>query len=88
MPVHNSLIFSTAILGVVSVITFFIQLICGPLVFTKDVVCKKCHTRLKVNRIAFFAGRYSVRQDANAAGKSSRHFSGNRMYPDSIPFDP
>jgi len=69
IPVHNSLIFSMAILGVVSVITFFLQLISGPFVFTKDVVCKKCHTRLKVNRIAFFTGRYSRPPRCECGGK-------------------
>ncbi len=59
MPVHNAWIFSMAILGVVSAIVFLVQLISGPFVFTKTVVCRNCHTCLTVNRIAFFAGRYS-----------------------------
>ena len=69
MPVHHSLIFSMAILGVVFVITFFLQLIGGPFVFTKDVVCKKCHTRLRVNRIAFFTGKYSRPPRCECEGK-------------------
>jgi hypothetical protein len=69
MPVHDSLIFSTSILGVVSAITFIIQLTGGPFVFTKDVVCKQCHTRLRVNRVAFFTGRYSRPPRCECGGK-------------------
>lgn len=58
MSVHDASIFSVAILVVVTGITFFIQLISGPFVFTKDVVCKKCGRRRRVERIAFFSGKY------------------------------
>jgi hypothetical protein len=69
IPVHNALIFSIALLSVVSAIIFLIQLISGPFVLTKDVVCRKCHTRLKVNRIAFFTGRYSRPPRCECGGK-------------------
>ena len=69
IPVHGVLIFSIGTLGVVSAITFLIQLISGPFVFTKDVVCRKCHMRLQVERIAFFTGRYSRPPRCECGGK-------------------
>jgi len=57
--IHSALMFSLAVLGMVSVVIFLIQLISGPFVITKDVVCKKCHTRWRVDRIPFFRGKYS-----------------------------
>lgn len=69
IPVPDALSFSMAFLGAVSVIMFLIQLITGPFVFTKDVVCRKCHTRLKVKRIAFFTGRYSRPPRCECGGK-------------------
>ncbi len=69
IPVHHALIFSMAFLGVVSAIAFLIQLISGPFVFTKDVVCRKCHTRLKVNRIVFFTGKYMRPPRCECGGK-------------------
>lgn len=59
MPAHDLLWFALVLLSVVSAISLIIQLASGPLVFTKDVVCKRCHTRLRVNRIAFFSGKYT-----------------------------
>ena len=58
IPVHDALLYSLVSMGVVSAVAFLIQLISGPFVFTKDVVCRKCHRRMKVSRIAFFTGRY------------------------------
>jgi hypothetical protein len=69
IPVHGALIFSLAILGVVSAITFLVQLVSGPFVFTRDVVCQKCHTRLRVKRVAFFTGRYSRPPRCDCGGK-------------------
>jgi hypothetical protein len=69
LPIHNSLMFSMALLGTLSAILFLVQLITGPFVFTKDVVCRKCHTRLKVNRIAFFTGKYSRPPRCECGGK-------------------
>ena len=69
MPIHDALIFSMAFLIFVSAITLLIQLISGPLVFTKDVVCRKCHARMKVNRIEFFRGRYSRPARCECGGK-------------------
>jgi hypothetical protein len=69
MPVHGSLIFSMAVLGVVATIGFVIQLVAGPFVFTKDVVCKKCRARQQVNRIAFFTGKYSRPPRCQCGGK-------------------
>ena len=69
MPVKDALIISTVLLAVVSAIALIIQLIGGPFVFTKDVVCRKCHTRLKVNRIAFFSGKYTRPPRCECGGK-------------------
>ena len=69
MPIHAAWVFSVAIFAVVSAIAFLIQLIGGPFVFTKDVVCRKCRARLKVNRIAFFTGKYSRPPRCNCGGK-------------------
>jgi hypothetical protein len=69
LPVHAALIFATVVLGVVSATVFLIQLVSGPLVFTKDVVCRRCRSRLKVNRIAFFAGKYSRPPRCDCGGK-------------------
>jgi hypothetical protein len=69
VPVHDALLYTLAIMGVLSVFLFLIQVITGPFVFTKDVVCKKCHTRLRVNRIAFFAGKYSRPPKCDCGGK-------------------
>jgi hypothetical protein len=59
MPVHEALTCLLVFLVGVSVVAFLIQLISGPFVLTKDAVCKKCRTRLKLNRIDFFRGRYA-----------------------------
>jgi hypothetical protein len=59
MPVHDVFLFALLLLGAVCVISFIVQLATGPLVFTRDVVCKKCHSRLRVNRIAFLSGKYT-----------------------------
>jgi hypothetical protein len=59
LPDHAPWLFLMAFLGVLSAIIFLIQLVSGPFVFTKDVVCRKCHSRLNVKRIAFFTGKYS-----------------------------
>ena len=69
LPVHAPFLFLMAVVGLLAVITFCIQLVSGPFVFTKDVVCKRCHTHLKVNRIAFFAGRYSRPPRCECGGK-------------------
>jgi len=41
---------------VISVAVFVIQLITGPLVFTRDMVCQVCHRQQKIPRVPFFAG--------------------------------
>jgi hypothetical protein len=69
VPIHNALLFSMAILGVLSASIFLIELVSGPFVFTKDVVCRKCHTRLKVNRVPFFTGKYSRPPKCECGGK-------------------
>jgi hypothetical protein len=69
LPAHAPFLFLMTILGALSAITFVVQLVSGPFVFTKDVVCKKCHTRLKVNRIAFFSGKYSHPPRCECGGK-------------------
>ena len=69
VPVHSALPFSMAVFGVVSAIIFLIELVSGPFVITKDVVCRKCRTRLRVNRIAFFTGRYSRPPRCECGGK-------------------
>jgi hypothetical protein len=69
IPVQDAVHFSLVIIGFVSVLAFLIQSLTGAFVFTKDVVCRKCHTRLKVNRIAFFTGRYSRPPRCECGGK-------------------
>jgi hypothetical protein len=69
LPVHAACPFLMTIVGVLSAITFVVQLVSGPFVFTTDVVCKTCHTRLKVNRIAFFTGKYSRPPRCECGGK-------------------
>ncbi len=69
VPVHAAVIFSSAVLGTVFVVTFLIQLMSGPFVFTTDVVCRKCHTRLRVGRVAFFTGRYARPPRCGCGGK-------------------
>ena len=54
MTIHFGLIFT----GVVSAVVFVIQLISGPLVFTKDVVCRTCHRQQRLDHIPFLAGKY------------------------------
>jgi hypothetical protein len=50
--------FLMASAGVLAVIPFFIQLVSGPFVLTRDVVCRTCRSRSQVNRIAFFKGKH------------------------------
>jgi hypothetical protein len=69
LPDRAPFLFFVAVVGVLSVITFLIQLISGPFVFTKDVVCKQCHKRREVNRIPFFAGKYSRPPRCECGGK-------------------
>jgi len=69
IPINGALLYFLVVLGVLAAITFLIQLITGPFVFTKDVVCRKCHRRLRVNRIAFFTGKYSRPPRCECGGK-------------------
>ncbi len=69
MPPHAALIFAAGVFGVASVIAFVIQLIAGPFVFTKDVVCRQCHRRFEARRIAFFTGKYSRPPRCECGGK-------------------
>jgi hypothetical protein len=69
LPDHAPILFLTTVVAVLSTIVFLIELATGPFVFTKDVVCKECHTRLKVKRIAFFAGKYSRPPKCECGGK-------------------
>lgn len=85
MPVHETWLFVLAVMGVISASTFLIQLVSGPFVFTKDVVCRKCHTRLRVNRIAFFAGKYSRPPKCECGGSIEPAFL---WRPDSSTLDP
>lgn len=45
------------IMGVVSVAVSVMQLIFGPLIFTKDVVCRTCHRQQRLNHIPFLTGQ-------------------------------
>jgi hypothetical protein len=58
MSIHAASLISLFIMGVISGAVFIIQLISGPLVFTKDVVCQVCHRQQKLGRIPFFQGKY------------------------------
>jgi hypothetical protein len=50
--------FSIGVMAVVALVCFTIQLIAGPFVLTRDVVCRTCHTRRRADRIPFFRGRF------------------------------
>jgi hypothetical protein len=54
MSIHFAFIF----MWVVSAAVFIIQLISGPLVFTRAVVCQTCHRQQRLDRIPFWAGKY------------------------------
>jgi hypothetical protein len=69
LPAHNPVGFLITMAGVVSVPIILVQLVTGPFVFTRDVVCRTCRRRLKVKRIAFFAGRYSRPPRCECGGK-------------------
>lgn len=45
--------FVLAFTGAMSVIIFIVQLFQGPIILTRDVVCRRCHTRRKLGRIPF-----------------------------------
>lgn len=45
------------IASVFSAVVFVVQLITGPSVFTKDMVCRTCHRQQNIGRIPFFAGK-------------------------------
>jgi hypothetical protein len=45
------------IMAIVSAVFFIIQLFGGPFVLSRDVVCRTCHRRQKLNRNPLFAGK-------------------------------
>jgi hypothetical protein len=55
--------------GVLAAIPFLIQLVSGPFVLTRVVVCTECCRRSKVNRIAFFKSKYSPPVRCECGGK-------------------
>lgn len=70
-PLHAGPAFGlfVAMLVLVSVTSLVIQLISGPFVFTRDVICKRCHRRFQARRIPFFCGRYSRPPKCECGGK-------------------
>lgn len=56
VPVDKASVLALAFFLTVAAMIFCIQLIRGPLVFTKDVVCRSCRTRRRMKRIAVFVG--------------------------------
>jgi hypothetical protein len=48
--------FVWAFTGVMSVVIFIMQLVFGPIVITRKVVCKRCHTSRTLARIPFLVG--------------------------------
>jgi hypothetical protein len=51
--------FLIASAGVLAAIPFLIQLVSGPFVLTRIVVCRRCCMRSKVKRIAFFKSKHA-----------------------------
>ena len=56
-PFHDRLVFFLIFGGVISFAVFVIEVLTGPLVFTRNVVCKTCCQPRKLRRAPFFAGR-------------------------------
>lgn len=69
LPAHNPMELLAVVAGFLSAVIFLIQLATGPFVFTTDVVCRKCHGRLRVRRIPFLAGKYSRPPRCHCGGK-------------------
>ena len=60
---------SFIIMVFLSVVIFIIQLIGGPFIFTKEVICRKCQSRQKLDRIPFFAGKGYRQPSCSCGGK-------------------
>lgn len=56
VPFHDRLVFFLIFGGVISFAVFVIQVLTGPLVFTRNVVCKTCCQPRKLGRAPFFVG--------------------------------
>ena len=56
MPSHFIIQMWLTFGGIVSGVIFLIQLFAGPLIFTRDMVCRNCHRRQTIPRVPFFAG--------------------------------
>lgn len=69
MPVDKAFFLAMGFLIAVTVIIFFIQLISGPLVFTRDVVCRKCRMRQRMKGVPFFGGKRSRANRCECGGK-------------------
>ena len=59
VSIHGAMQYTLFVMGVLAAFMFLIQLVGGPFVFTKDVVCRKCHRRFRAKKISFFTGKYS-----------------------------
>jgi len=53
---HDGLVVYLVIAIVISLAVFVIQVLTGPLVFTRNVVCKTCCRPRRLNRTPFFVG--------------------------------
>ena len=53
---HAALVFYLILSGIIFVVVFVIQIFAGPLVFTRNVVCKTCCQPRRLHRAPFFVG--------------------------------
>jgi len=58
---HDRLVVFLPMAGVISLTVFVIQVFSGPLVFTRNVICKTCCRPRKLRRAPFFVGSRSYR---------------------------
>jgi hypothetical protein len=57
VPLHERLVIFLILSGVISATVFVIQVLTGPLIFTRNVVCKTCCRPRKLYRVPFLGGR-------------------------------
>jgi hypothetical protein len=62
VPFRDRLVFYLISAGVVSLVVFVIQVLRGPLVFTRNVVCRTCCRPRKLRRAPFFVGDRGYRK--------------------------
>jgi hypothetical protein len=61
VPLHDRSVFFLISGGVISFAVFVIQVLTGPLVFTRNVVCKTCCRPRKLHQAPFFVGSRNYR---------------------------